>query len=121
MPIGTCNPASRGEAFNQFSVEIPAPNRSGSVLIVGRYTWDGVSQRNVGAGCDGPVIHLELKNTSNMTAWAMLPDKKRGNKWIQADPGTDVITTNQGLLDNLGVSNALDVITTKWSFTNPAP
>lgn len=38
MPIGTCDPASRGEAFNVFE---QAQGDAGEVLLTVRYGWDG--------------------------------------------------------------------------------
>jgi hypothetical protein len=86
MPIGTCDPASRGrgETYNEFAMEVPLPDGSGYVLIDCRYTWDGTSTR--ATGCDGPVIFLRTRNTGTSTAWAMLPDKKKAPLWVQLDP-----------------------------------
>lgn len=121
MPIGTCDPASRGngETYNEFAIELPLPDRSGYVLIDCRYTWDGTSTR--ATGCDGPVIFLRTRNTGTSTAWAMLPDKKKAPLWVQVDPGTDVTITQKGQLANLGVSSATDVQSVTFSFINPAP
>lgn len=118
MPrTGNCNPASRGAAFNAFALEIPLPDRSGSVLADCHYTWDGVS---VWPSCDGPVIFLRTRNTGTSPAWALLPDKKKPPLWVQIDPGTDVTVTSAGQLANLGLSNASDVQTVRLSFVNPA-
>jgi len=116
MPSGTCDPASRGEASNQLTVEVPNPNGSGAVLIDIRYGWDGVSVR---PNCEGPVLSLRTRNLSNSTAWANLPNKKRGNTWVQIDPGTDVTVNAQGQLNNLGLSNLSDVLGVWPVFTNP--
>ena len=120
MPIGTCDPASRGESYNELDLAVALPDGSGQVLITCRYTWDGVSTRYVAPGCDGPVIYLRTRNTGDMPAWAMLPDKKKPPLWIQVNPGTDVVVTQKGQLANLGVSNASDVVAVTWSFTDPA-
>jgi hypothetical protein len=119
MPIGTCDPASRGrgETYNEFAMEVPLPDGSGYVLIDCRYTWDGTSTR--ATGCDGPVIFLRTRNTGASTAWAMLPDKKKAPLWVQLDPGTDVTVTQKGQLANLGLSNSKDVETVQFSFTDP--
>jgi hypothetical protein len=50
MPIGTCDPATRGDAFNEFEMSVG----NGDVDIKGRYGWDGVSTR--ATGCDGPMV-----------------------------------------------------------------
>src|SRR5580765_5514442 len=98
MPIGTCDPATRGEAFNEDTVEQPNPNGSGSVLANIRWDWDGVSQKPT---CNGPVISIRTRNTSNSPGWVNLPKKKKGNPWVQVDPGTDVTISAQGQLNNL--------------------
>jgi hypothetical protein len=116
MPIGTCDPASRGDAYNSVTLEERAPNGSGSVLTDVRYGWDGTS---VMPNCDGPVSYLRTRNTSNMTAWAMLPNKKRGSKWVQIDPGTDATITAAGTLRNLGLENYSDVAGVGVQWTQP--
>lgn len=118
MPIGTCDPASRGETFNEFTIEVRSPNGSGSVLVDVRFDWDGVSTK--ATGCDGPITLLHTRNTSDMPAWALLPDKKKGSGWVQIDPGTDLPISSQGTLNNLGLSNASDAISVRISFVNPA-
>ena len=116
MPVGTCDPASRGEAFNVMALEKPAPNGSGAVLTEVRYGWDGVS---VKPGCDGPVSRIRTRNTSSLVAWASLPLKKRGETWIQIDPGTDVTVTNANQIRNLGLENYSDVAGVAVTFTQP--
>lgn len=116
MPIGTCDPATRGATYNELTIERPAPNSSGSVLAEVHYTWDGTSVR---PNCNGPVIFIRTRNTSNMPAWANLPAKKRGSTWIQIDPGTDVTTTSAGQINNLGLSTAADIAFVDVVFTQP--
>lgn len=117
MPLGTCDPASRGDAYNQLAEEVPLPNESGSVLIDIHYGWDGTSTR---PNCDGPVSFIRTRNTGTQTAWANLPNKKKGSPWVQLDPGTDVTITQQGQLNNLGLTNYSDVAAVGFQFTNPA-
>lgn len=116
MPTGTCDPASRGEAFNQIALEQPLPDGSGSILVDGRWGWDGVSVR---PNCDGPVASLRTRNTGTSPAWALLPNKKRTPAWVQIAPGTDVTITTKGTLSNLGLSNYTDVIGVGFVFTQP--
>lgn len=116
MPIGTCDPASRGDAYNQLAMEVPAPDSSGSVLVDCHYGWDGVSVRPT---CNGPVLYLRTRNTSGMTAWALLPMKKRGDTWVQIDAGTDVTITAAGQLSQLGLSNVVDVQGVGIDFIQP--
>jgi len=115
--IGTCDPATRGDSFNSVTIEEHAPNLSGSILVDVKYGWDGVS---VKPSCDGPVSSIRLRNTSTQTAWANLPNKKKGNLWQVINPGTDVTTSNQGQLNNLGLSNYSDVAAVTVVFTQPA-
>lgn len=119
MPVGTCNPASwgQGETLGEFAIEIPLPNGSGSVMAVCRYQWDGTSVKPT---CDGDVKHLRTRNTGNVAAWALLPDKKAGLPWVRIDPGTDVTIVAKGQLGNLGLSKASDVESVTLSFTDPA-
>jgi hypothetical protein len=50
MPIGTCDPASRGDAFNVLQLAVG----NGDVMVTIRYGWDGVSVR---PDCDGPLVN----------------------------------------------------------------
>jgi hypothetical protein len=117
MPIGTCDPATRGDAFNSVTLEKPLPNGSGSVLADVHYGWDGISVR---PDCDGPVLFLRTRNTGTQTAWAPLPNKKKPPLWVQIDPGTDVTITAQGQLNNLGLTKYSDVAGVGLVFTQPA-
>lgn len=51
MPAGTCDPASRGDAFNAGTL---AGGINGEVSIDYRYGWDGVSVR---PDCVGPLVN----------------------------------------------------------------
>ena len=51
MPIGTCDPASRGDAYNVTQLAVG----NGDVMVTVRYGWDGVSTRET--GCDGPLVN----------------------------------------------------------------
>jgi len=131
MPIGTCDPATRSQLFNEQQLERHAPDNSGSVLVDVHYGWDGTSTKESagGTGCDGPVWYLRVRNTSAMTAWAVLPNKKQGNTWIQGGPGVDQIIGSPTVasrtggvatqLANLGLSNWKDVLGTTITFTQP--
>jgi hypothetical protein len=117
MPLGTCDPASRGDAYNQLTEEVPLDDGSGSVLIDCHYGWDGTSVRPT---CDGPVSFLRTRNTGTSAAWALLPNKKKAPLWVQIDPGTDVTITQKGTLNNLGLVNVTDVQGVGFVFANPA-
>lgn len=117
MPIGTCDPASVGNPYNAFALETIFPDQSGHVLVECHYDWDGTSAK---PNCDGPVIYLRTRNTGAGPAWALLPDKKRGDPWVRIDPDVDSIITAKGQLSNLGLTNASDVQSVRLSFVDPA-
>lgn len=114
---GTCDPATRGDTYNQITIEEPLPNGSGSVLVDVHFGWDGTSVR---PNCDGPVSYLRTRNTGSVSAWAWLPGKKKGATWVQIDPGADVTVTAQGQLNNLGLTSFTDVQEVGFVFTRPA-
>lgn len=103
MPIGTCDPASRGDEYNITEL---AAGINGSVVITVRSGWDGVSVR---PNCDGPVKDIRVRNTGTATHWALLPAKKRGSLWVEIPPGTDATISSPGQLSNLGLSNYSDI------------
>lgn len=111
MPIGTCDPASRGDAFN--IVEIV----EGQVSILCRYGWDGVS---VMPTCDGPVEDIRVRNTGTVTMYATLPNKRRGGKFIEIPPGTDS-TLSGAQLTSLGLTSYSDVAGVGLHYTSTAP
>lgn len=117
MASGTCDPASRGDAFNAVTIEKPLPNGSGSVLVDCHFGWNGTSLR---PNCDGPVSFLRTRNNGTQTAWANLPGKKKPPLWVPIDPGTDVTITSPGQLSNLGLTNYSDVAGVDLVFTQPA-
>jgi hypothetical protein len=112
---GTCVPADGSKP--EFQVRLRAPNGSGYVSIDVIYSHDGVS---VWPDCDGPLDSLHTINDSNMTAWALLPNKKKAPLWVKIDPATDVVTSAAGQLNNLGLRNASDCTLDKLQFTDPA-
>jgi len=118
MPLASCDPAGRGETFLTFTMKINLPNNSGSIEIQVEHDWDGTSTPQT--GCDGPVRSVRTINTGNQTAWALMPDKKKPPPYVQLDPGTDVTVTQQGQLNNLGLTKASDVRSVRFTFTNPA-
>lgn len=112
MPIGTCDPASRGEAHNELAMAVA----NGQVLLSGLWDWDGVSVR---PNCDGPIVSLRTRNISQNTWWATLPNKKKAPLWVQLDPGTDVTITQKGQLNNLGIVNYTDLFGIEFVQTQP--
>lgn len=107
--------AANGGKLSQ-TISYQTPNGSGYVLFDIDYTPDGVSVR---PNCDGPITRIRTRNTSNQPMWVLLPAKKRGNPWIQVDPGTDVTTTNTTVLTNLGVSAFSDAASSEVVYTQP--
>lgn len=50
MPIGTCDPATRGDPYNVVQLAVG----NGDVFVTIRYGWDGTSVR---PDCDGPLVN----------------------------------------------------------------
>jgi hypothetical protein len=100
MPAGTCDPASRGDAFNMQQMAVA----NGMVDITVRYGWDGVSVR---PDCDGPLVdgtgpvgnRWALKVTNNDTvSWYVHTVGRRGQpRHLELLPGvTRTYTAAQG-------------------------
>lgn len=106
-----CPPSGR------VSYEVPLNDESGYVLVDATYTHDGVSVR---PNCDGPITTLRTRNTGMSPAWALLPNKRKGDPWYRIDPGDDLSVSAKGTLNNLGLSNVQDVIGVGFQFTDPA-
>lgn len=81
MPIGTCDPATRGDAYNSFELVI------NGVAIWGRYGWDGVSTRET--GCDGPLIRIWARNDAPTVKYAWFEGRRGQPKSIQIPVGYD--------------------------------
>ena len=114
MPIGGCDHNVRGEAYNSVTVE------EGPVLVDGRYVWDGTSTPET--GCDGQMTYIRTRNTSATETWyATLPNKKRGGKYFEIPPLTDVTITSQGTFNSLGLSTYKDFQGVGIHATNTPP
>lgn len=100
MPIGTCDPATRGEAFNAFELVI------NGVAIWGRYGWDGVSTRET--GCDGPIIRVWARNDSAETRWAWFEGRRGQPKSLEMAPGFNG-TWGPTVLANRGFESYADL------------
>lgn len=61
MPVGTCDPASRGQVFNEGALQV------GPILVEYRYGWDGESTRET--GCVGPLQRIRVTNLSPAESW----------------------------------------------------
>lgn len=65
MAIGTCDPASRGEAFNLLTLAMG----NGNVTVNVRYGWDGVSTKET--GCNGPLYQPPNQPGNQADRWAI--------------------------------------------------
>lgn len=82
------------------------PGVGAVVGIYATYTWDGVSQY---PACDGPVSSVRVVNTSaTASGYVKVPNRRRGNKWIDIPPGTDQ-TISGGQLNSYGIETAADL------------
>jgi hypothetical protein len=82
MPTGTCDPATRGEASNEETLQ------RGTVLITVRFGWDGVSVR---PNCVGPIESVRVVNAPGNPSWWYKTEGKRGQPHsYEIPPGTDV-------------------------------
>lgn len=103
MPVGTCDPASRGELWN-FGELV-----AGDVRITYRYGWDGVSTRDGPAGCVGPLNRLRCQNLSATATWYAHFRGRRGQPRVVAlTPGFDQTWTG-GQLSSRGFDTNSDL------------
>ena len=101
MPIGTCDPATRGMAYNEGAQD------SGPVKLTYRYGWDGVSTRET--GCVGPLLRLTVQNLSATETWYVHMKGKRGQPQVfTLTPGFNA-TYNQGQLGSRGMDTNEDL------------
>jgi hypothetical protein len=101
MGRGNCLP-SPGEQFNTEDMY----RGNGDVHAVVYWGWDGTS---VYPDCDGPIDHINVSNTGTGTWRCLLPNKKRGNPWIDIPAGfSDSISGNR--LSQLGLTVRTDVL-----------
>jgi hypothetical protein len=114
MPIGTCDPATRGEAHNSFEVDF----LEGRAKLIGVYDWDGVS---VKPSCDGPLVSLRGVNlTTDLTLYGWFLGRNGTARSITMPPGFDQTIINPQLR-NLGFRNYSDCdgITVTTTNINP--
>jgi hypothetical protein len=79
---------------------------NGAVHILVRWSWDNVS---VYPACDGPIQDVFVENTGVETWRCLLPNKKRGNPWVDIPAGfSDTITGNR--LNQAGLTTRSDVL-----------
>lgn len=101
MPEGTCDPATRGAAYNEM-IQMEGP-----VTIYARYGWDGVS---VKPDCDGPVSLIRGTNASTTETW-YVHFKGRKGTWraVPLAPGETREVTANNQLRQLGLADASDL------------
>lgn len=103
MPLGTCDPASRGQAWNEAELAL----FENTVRVIYRYGWDGVSTKET--GCVGPLNRVRVINTSQTTTYyAWFYSKKGVARSFQITPGLDQ-TFNSAQLRNAGFETNEDV------------
>lgn len=114
MPIGTCDPVTRGQTFNEFDIHRNVEG-VGVVRARGEYGWNNVSTKET--GCDGPLNSLRVSNFGSVSAYVLLPNKKKGDKWVEIPPGTNDEAISAGQRNQLGVENYSDVVGVTLSAT----
>lgn len=120
MPIGTCDPASRGATWNEgeqdFGAPDPATGRALGILTY-RYGWDGVSTRET--GCVGPLNRVTVLNGNPETWYAHFQGRRGQWRRIDMAPGFSR-TYNQSQLRNAGFEDNTDLENLTIS-TDPSP
>jgi hypothetical protein len=109
MPAGTCaDIAAANGGFLNVTAEKALPG-GGYFGFDCRFTPDGVSTP---PNCNGPIDAIHVYNTGSVPGYARLPNKRRGNKWIEVPPGVDSTitqqTTGSNSLNSLGLETYAD-------------
>jgi hypothetical protein len=104
MPTGTCDPATRGDAFNSSTLS----RGNGQVTIDVRYGWDGVSTR--ATGCDGPLVNgtggaanrwaVQVVNNDTVSWWVHTVGKRGLPHNYEFTPGSTTQFTVQQASNN---------------------
>lgn len=101
MPKGVCDPS-------------PAPTNTlnlavldGLVSVTVESEWDGIS---VYPNCDGPVVSVRIRNLTDGSVSAMLPNARRASGRVYtAQPGLDMTITAPGTLKSFGYETIQDM------------
>ena len=100
MPAGTCDPSTRGDAFNVMQLAVG----NGDVMVTIRYGWDGVSTK--ATGCDGPLVN----GTGSGNVWAVAYQNLGGTRYYLHTIGRNgtphTFTLNPGASGTLTKSQA---------------
>jgi hypothetical protein len=103
MPAGTCDPASRGAAYNEGEFAVAG----GAVVVPYRYGWDGPSTMET--GCVGPLQMVSGTNNSTQTYYAHFQGRKGTWRRVQLDPGQSVTYDKTGQLKQAGLIDNTDL------------
>lgn len=105
MPSGTCDPASRGQTYNEVTL---ASGNNGDVVVTYRFGWDGVSTFQT--GCVGPLLYLSGTNNSETTTYYAHFQGRRG-QWrkVALEPGETMTEDRPQRLRALGFDDSRDV------------
>lgn len=82
--IGSCDPATRGQATNATTLQ------SGLAFVDIIWSWDGVS---VQPNCDGPLVSVHGVNADTVSHWLHFQGRKGQPKTIELTPGFNVTLT----------------------------
>ena len=105
MPAGTCDPASRGDEWNEGAYSVPLAD-GGVVSVTYQYGWDGVSVR---PNCNGPLNSLSVQNTSTtLSGYAHFKGRRGHPRVIEIPPGFSR-TFNQRQLSQRGIEDYSDL------------
>jgi hypothetical protein len=112
MPIGTCDPASRGDVFNSGELAY------GPVRVQYRYGWDGTSTKETG-GCAGPLVQgtgvaanrwaIKVDNTSTTETWYAHFKGRRGAPKVIDLPPNFSASFNVNQCSARGFTDSTDV------------
>ena len=112
MPAGTCDPATRGDAFNVSQLAVG----NGDVFVTIRFAWDGTSVR---PDCDGPLVNgtgqvsnrwaVSYLNAGQTTYYMHTTGKNGVARTLRLDPGASGTLTAQQAASQ-GYVNASDCV-----------
>lgn len=102
MPKGTCDHALDPNGYN----EVTLTKGNGTVTVDVRWLWDGVS---IWPACAGEVIQIHYVNAGTDTWRAQLPNKTRGEAFVDIPPGTDETVTGN-LLRQAGLDTLAAIV-----------
>lgn len=107
MPTGTCDPATRGDAFNsgELAIEQSEAFPRGAVLLSYRYGWDGVS---VMPDCVGPLLRVRVENFTAATYYGHFKGRRGTWRRVTLNPN-EARNIGQQALTNAGFTDNTDL------------